>query len=71
MRGSHLVTDTSWSTRDTRVLAVGLSPSQVCVGGTLLASVGVSVDVKTSWAGNAGRAGTLGILRYQSAGTAR
>lgn len=70
-RSRYLVADASRSTGDTRVLAVGVSPSQVRVGRTLLASVRVSVDVKTSRAGNAGGAGMLGILRHQSAGAAR
>ncbi len=64
----YLVANTSRPTGDTRVLAVGVAPCQVCVGRALLASVGVSVDVKPSRAGNAGGAGPLGVLGYQSAG---
>lgn len=64
----YLVADTSGPTCDTCVQAVGVSPCQVSVGRTLLASVGVSVDVKTSRAGNAGGASTLGVLGDQGAG---
>lgn len=68
---SYLVANTSRSTGDTRVLSVGVSSRQVSVGRALLASVGVSVDVKTGRAGNAGGAGPLGVLGDQSAGPTR
>lgn len=64
----YLVADTSRPTGDTRVLAVGVAPCQVCVGRALLASVGVPVDEETSGAGNAGGSGPLRVLGYQSAG---
>lgn len=48
-----------------------MAPCQVRVGRALLASVGVSVDVKTGRAGNAGGAGPLGVLGYQSADPTR
>lgn len=68
---NHLVADTSRPTRDTRVLAVGVAPCQVCVGRTLLASVGVSVDVEAGRAGDAGGAGPLGVLGNEGADPAR
>lgn len=68
--GFYLVAPTCGPTGQTRVLAVGVSPGQVGVGWALLAPVGISVDVKPGRAGDAGGAGTLGVLRDQSAGPA-
>lgn len=67
-RTRYLVADTSRPTGETGLLAVGVALSQVCVGWALLASVGVSVDEKTSRAGDTRGAGLLGVLGHQSAG---
>lgn len=48
-----------------------MPPSQVCVGRTLLAPVGLPVDEEPGGAGNAGGAGPLRVLRDESAGPAR
>lgn len=67
----YLVAHASGPTGDTRVLAVGVAPCQVRVGRALLASVGVSVDEEPGGAGDAGGAGPLGVVGYQSADPTR
>ena len=70
-RGVYLVADAAGSTRDTGVLPVGVPSGQVRVGRTLLAPVGVPVDVETGGTGNAVGPGPRGVLRDQGAGAAR
>lgn len=65
---TYLVALAAWTTGNTGSFAIDMVPRQVGVGRTLLALVGVHIDVVSNWTGDARGARLLG---HQGTGVTR